>query len=120
MTKASINVVDLLGPTLDSRDEAKTLFEQLNNLFLLNNEVVLDCSEIEFMSRSFADEFHQEKLKIARNTQTVILIENATAQVIEILQAVARTQNKKKKTDLTIPVFSISSNRDLTEYLQGM
>lgn len=117
MTHAEIKILPLFGKTLDSRDEATKLFERLRDYCTQCGNIELDFSEVDFMSRSFADQFHKEKLEWAKNNDLVILIKDAPDQVIEILQAVSKTQKSKIYKMANTPVYSYSQNDSLFAFL---
>jgi len=93
---AIIKVKEAFGNTLDSRHEAAMLFDSLKDYCTQCGEIVLDFSEVMFMSRAFADQFHKEKIRWCEGTNVTIFIENANDQVSEILQAVTKTQTKRE------------------------
>jgi hypothetical protein len=112
-----IDIKSILGNTLDSRDGAIRLFRKL----LPNQkEIVFDFSAVTFMSRSFADQFHKESQKLISDKERRISITNASVQVIDILQAVAKTQHTKDRISLSLPIYSFSQLDQLTDYLQAI
>lgn len=54
-----LKLINLLPATLDSR-EAATWLAEIVREYSLSKQIELDFSGIEFMSRSFADQFHKE------------------------------------------------------------
>src|ERR1700736_5071624 len=118
MTSAIIHIKSIFGNTLDSRDEAIKLFVLLNSGYVQFQEIHLDFTAVDFMSRSFADQFHKEKGKLARDR--TISIDNASNQVISILQAVSKTQNNSVKETKDLPVYSFSKVDQFLNYLQAI
>jgi len=115
-----INIKSLIGNTLDSRDEATHLFDLLNSKCIDATEVVLDFTFVDFMSRSFADQFHKEHMKWKQQNNISLSITNAPVQVIEILQAVAKTQRGKNGKVQDLPIYSFSKADQLSQYLQAI
>ncbi len=118
MINAVINIRELVGNTLDSRDEARKLFSYLSDQYNHPQAVVFDFDAVDFMSRSFADEFH--KLKMAWSAEqncSVIEIENADVQIIDILQAVAKTQRSRELNNTDRVLLSFTNTEQLSEYL---
>lgn len=114
----TINIKQTLANTLDSRDEAIKLFRMMEEMHPSSTDVALDFSGVEFMSRSFADQFHKEKLNwVKRNRQSTIVIENADTQIIEILNAVAKTQRRDGISTLKFNALAFSRPEQLEEYL---
>ena len=120
MTHAEIKILPLVGKTLDSRDEAEKLFEHLRDYCTQCGNLELDFSEVEFMSRSFADQFHKEKMEWTKDKNLVVLIKNAPSQVIEILQAVAKTQNARFYKGAKVQFYSFSKSDPLFSFLNAI
>lgn len=118
MTKTVINIIQLFNNIITSRDEAIKLFNSINKFQHPVTEIVLDFAGIDFISRSFADQFYKEKMDWKVKTNIPLSITNATVQIIEILEAVSRTQSKKDRTVKEIPVYSFTSEELLSEYMQ--
>lgn len=115
--KAVVEIVVFkeLGRFLNTREAVTTLMEILNKN--QGAEIELDFSEVEFMSRSFADQFHKEKISFQEKSSSVIHITNANEEIIRILQAVSHTQNKKEREFIQIPVYKFSDQSLLSKYL---
>lgn len=114
MKMHTINISQTLADTLDSRDEALKLFRMMKEMHPLSTDVVLDFSGVEFMSRSFADQFHKEKLNwVEKNNQSTIVIENADAQIIDILKTVAQMQHRDRINTLKFNALSFSRPEQL-------
>jgi hypothetical protein len=122
MIPASIHVNSLIGKTLDSRDEAAKLIESISNTYSNCIEVSLDFEDVEFMSRSFADEFHKQKMNLVNEKGYTILVTNASHQIIDILKAVSKTQTKRSLTQKNIPIYSFSddSAKDLRNFMLSL
>jgi len=120
MSKLTINIESSIANTLDSRDEAIHLFDSLNSRHTELKEIELDFSYVDFMSRSFADQFYKEQVKWAQQNNIPLLITNASVQVIEILQAVSKTQKGKNGKVQDLPIYSFSKADQLSQYLQAI
>lgn len=99
---------------LISREAVVSFF---NELKYSNTELELDFSNIEFMSRSYADQFHKTKIAYEQNNKVRIHIINANEEVINMLQVVAKTQSSSERIFEKIPVFRFSKPQMLTDYL---
>jgi len=112
----TISVAKLLGKTIHTRDASRQLLD-----FIAENpcmKVELDFLDVDYISRSFADEFHANKIKLASELQKSIILTNANDEVINMFQSVARTQNKRFKEDTaTRPIYKYSSWSQLESYL---
>jgi hypothetical protein len=78
--------------------------------------IELDFLDVDYISRSFADDFHADKIKLAMEQQKSIILTNANDEIINMLQSVARTQNKRYKQDAIRPVYKYSSWSQLESY----
>lgn len=110
-----IKVIQNLSELLNSREAATMLLDLVIEQQV--DRVELDFSEIEFMSRSFADQFHKERYALQSNNGLIIEISNANEEIINMLNTVARTQNKTKREFFKLPVFKYSDTDMLSDYL---
>jgi len=120
MSRTIIDIEPLIGNTLDSRDEVIHLFDTLNSKYTEFRELVLDFTSVDFMSRSFADQFYKEQIKWTLRNDHLLSITNAPVQVIEILQAVSKTQMGKNGKVQDLPIYSFSKADQLSQYLQAI
>jgi|SRR6218665_210883 len=81
------------------------------------NNVELDFSRVEFMSRSFADQFVKEQLQLQKGPGVFIQVINANEEIIKILGIVTKTQNKTDREFTVIPVYKFSNSQLLSDYL---
>jgi anti-anti-sigma regulatory factor len=110
-----IKIAELIDTNLHSRDAAQILFENLDTLQTAN-KIVLDFSDVIYMSRSFADQFHKEMQKsIALGVVVEVL--NCNDHVTEILKAVAKTQNSTNRQRPVLPYIEFANEKDFENYL---
>lgn len=112
---STIPVRDIFDSTLHTRDAANQLLKWVEQD--LCDHVELDFAEVEYISRSFADQFHAEKLKLATKTNKVILVTNANEEVIRMLQAVAQTQGKVNRSYEKVQVYNYTDWKSLERFL---
>ena len=110
-----INVADEFGFTLNTREAAIGFFRFLSEK--TNIKIEFDFSKVEFISRSFADQFHKEKEKFQNERNAIIDISNATEEIVNILRIVAKTQNKTNRDYLKLSVFKYSDQHKLADYM---
>ncbi|MEX0811236.1 MAG: hypothetical protein WD048_03400 [Chitinophagales bacterium] len=110
-----IKVKDVLSVMLNSREAAIMIFDEIKQKNL--STVEFDFTDVEFMSRSFADQFYKESNKVENNTAVQIVVSNATEAVRNVLQTVAKTQNKTNRSYNKLPVFKFSNASSLKDYL---
>jgi len=113
--ESTIHVEQLLGKTLHTREASRHLFGFVAASPCDNIE--LDFLDVDYISRSFADEFHADKLKLATDHQKSIIVTNANDEIMNMLQSVARTQNKQYKPNTTKTVYRYSNWGPLESYL---
>ncbi|MDT8412561.1 MAG: hypothetical protein RQ875_08885 [Vicingaceae bacterium] len=111
-----IQVVEEVSRLLNTREAATELMNAVRESKCKHIE--FDFSNVEFMSRSFADQFYKEKIIFMKNDNDIIIdITNANEEVVNMLRTVANTQNKVKRDYLTLPVFKFSDSEMLSNYL---
>lgn len=117
---AYFNVAKHIGNLLNTREAADSFMDFIAKSS--TSEIVeLDFKDVEFMSRSFADQFH--KLKIAllnQKTFSVIDVVNASPVVIEMLQAVIKTQSKTERNYESFPVYKFKEITSLQNFLSTL
>lgn len=111
----SIPVLELLGATIHTREAADTLLQVAETHPC--DEVDLDFSGVEFISRSFADQFHVDKICLAQKINKIIIVTNANEPVINMLQAVAKTQNKTDRKFMHVPVYRYNDLKSVERFL---
>ena len=112
---ATIPVFDLLSSTLHTRQAAKELLQASAENPC--DHVVLHFANVEYISRSFADQFHADKLKLADSSTKTIIVTNANEEVFKMLQAVANTQHKVNRDYEKIPVYNYTDWNSLERFL---
>ena len=112
-----IDVFAKIGETLNTREAATLLFVCVVENYAKN--VVFDFSKVEFMSRSFADQFHKERMKLKEELGLMIDLKDASESVRKMLVTVEATQNKRNRFYTELPVFRFSNDR-IEEYLLAL
>lgn len=119
--KAVLQIVvkDEFDSILNTREAAKELlsvvYEQPCNL------VELDFQDIEFISRSFADQLHKEKTEI-QNTHPHCLVKiiNANDSILNMLDTVVRTQANSNRKEDSFDHYQIADYKTLKNYFLGI
>lgn len=110
-----INVYDRFGETLNTRVSATNLLELVR---IFRGDIVnLDFHNVVFMSRSFADQFHKERVKLQIDNDILFEISNASDDIRKMLTIVASTQEKKERHYRVLPIFNFTKEESLEEYL---
>lgn len=112
---ATISVFELLSSTIHTRQAATELMEAITQNPC--NYIELDFAKVEYISRSFADQFHADKLALAHKEQKNIIVSNANEEILKMLQAVAQTQAKEKREYEKIPVYNYTDWNSLERFL---
>ncbi len=81
------------------------------------NSIGIDFFHVEYISRSFADQFYSDKMNCAVKLKKNIIVSNANETVMHMLNAVEKTQNKQPNTFLNIPIYKYSSPSQLENFL---
>lgn len=117
MIASELKLVNVLPTTLDSREAATRLADMVRE-YSGDRQVELDFSGIEFMSRSFADQFHKE-LYLHDDDSFEIVIKNADAAIINMLNAVSKTQTKRKVVKKTHQVASYNDLKQMESFVMS-
>ena len=112
-----IDVFAQVGETLNTREAATLLFVCVVENYAKN--VVFYFSKVEFMSRSFADQIHKERMKLKDQYGLIIDLKDASESVRKMLVTVEATQNKRNRFYTELPVFRFSNDR-IEEYLLAL
>jgi hypothetical protein len=99
---------------LISREVVFSLFDKLSKF---DSDLELDFSNIEFISSSYADQFHKAKNDFENKHNSKIHILNANEKVIRMFQVVSKTQNSHERLFEKIPVYKFSKIDSLSDYL---
>jgi hypothetical protein len=117
MTRSIIlTVSERVGSNPNYRNSASVLFEAIP---LHVEEVVLDFSGVEFISRGFADELHKERLRIQAERNVHVVLEEVSEEVQRMMNTVARTQQAGNRSEFRLPVIRITSANQLENLLLG-
>lgn len=111
----TITVLDILGTTIHTREASVTLLKVAGNDPC--DQLDLDFAGVAFISRSFADQFHADKIRLAQKSNKRIMVTNANESIINMLQAVSRTQNKTERHFPRIPVYKYTDKNALERFL---
>lgn len=112
-----IKLLDFFPTTLDSREAATRLADMVRE-YSGDKQIELDFSGIEFMSRSFADQFHKE-LYLNEQDAFEIVIKNANGPIIQMLNAVSKTQTKRKAVKKTHQVVSYTDLKQMEIFVMS-
>lgn len=103
--------------SLHSREQAQELFASVLNLIRHNEDVWVDFSDIEFISRSFADELVHLKLSSAK--KDLINFCCTSQEVKTMLEIVAYTQ-MNKRFEKKLPVYQFDSLEKVFKYFSNI
>lgn len=109
------HIIDHLGDSLNTREAAADFLKEVSANKC--DVIELDFKGVNFMSRSFADQFYKRKVKIDAKSEKVIEIINANEHVLKMLNAVKKTQNKTDREYRVLSSIKYSDNNMLNDYL---
>ena len=113
--ETTIRLVDLLGTTIHTREASNQLLKLVQENPC--QKIELDFLNVSYISRSFADQLYADKTRLSNDLRKYLVITNANDEVISMLQAVERTQNKSRKQYVDSPVYKYSSWKQIEDYL---
>ena len=109
--KNIVKIASIFPASISSRQSIALLQNAVS--LSKNVKYVFDFNGIEFISRSFADEF----LKFATNETSEFEIKNANSTIIEMINAVKKTQEPIERHFNTIPILSYKRGAALNRLL---
>jgi hypothetical protein len=112
---ATISVSESIGTMVHTREASSILMKLIEKEPC--NYIELDFLNVEYISRSFADQFYIDKVNYAHHLKKNLVVSNANDEVMHMLHAVAKTQHKKMNTAISIPVYKYSSQSQLDDFL---
>lgn len=110
-----ISVSELLSSSIHTREASSVLIKLVEQDPC--DHIELDFTSVEYISRAFADQFHIDKINCAINYQKIIIVSNASEEVIAMFQLVAKTQSDRSRIVSTIPVYKYSSKLQFDNFL---
>lgn len=90
----TIKLSEAIGNQLVSREQADELFLLISKL--KSNTIVLDFSEIEFVSRSFADQLFKQKEDFFENSSCVFVFEHISSSIEKMLNTVKTSRSNSQ------------------------
>lgn len=112
-----IRIASEIDSIINTREVALQIKKQIEESTCKHIE--LDFQDVEFISRSFADQMHKEKIELADKGILVVLV-NASSSVMDMFRAVSNTQNAVDRQRQEIPVYKITNMDALSEYLYSI
>ena len=113
--QTTIQISELLGKTIHTRDASNYLLQVVAATGY--QQIELDFSGVDYISRSFADQFHANKIKLAIEQQKSTIVTNANTEVVNMFQAVTKTQNKTDRATASLPVYKFTTWNQLENFL---
>ena len=117
----TLDITTILGTELKSRTSARDFAMYLQNMKI--NEVCVDFSRVNSVTRSFMDEFYQLFLKAGKSLNTSVSLQNLNQQADAFLKSVELTSDRPR------PAIGVSANarfvnlqtvQQLNEYLESI
>lgn len=112
--KNIISVFKLFGTSVHTRESSGLLMNKAEKYPF--SSVEFDFSKVNYISRSFADQFYFDKINLAERLKKNIIITNANEEVVRMINIVSKTQKKEIKNHFTIPVLKFTSKKKLEDF----
>lgn len=111
----NISVKSILGNTINTREAAQILLHNLKNDS--GAKIIMDFSEVDFISRSFADSLVKKRDELLNAGSFEFSLVNASDSILTMIQSVEKTQNKQKRSESSFIVYKYSEGYLVSEYL---
>ena len=112
-----IRIASEIDSIINTREAALNIKKQIQESACKHIE--LDFEDVEFISRSFADQMHKEKIELADKGILIVML-NASSSIMDMFRAVSNTQNAVNRYRKEIPVYKITNMDSLSEYLYSI
>ena len=117
----TIDITTILGTELKSRTSARDFAKYLHNMKI--NEVCVDFSRVNSVTRSFMDEFYQLFLKAGKTMNASVNMKNMNQQAEAFLKSVEQTSGRPRHaiggSDNARFVY-LQTVQQLNEYLESI
>lgn len=116
-TEFEVELREFFNNSLDTRESVLLLLDKITQEVYtgINNNITLDFTGIDFMSRSFADEFH--KKVNSKQFKASLSFEHMNNDILTMLKMVEKTQ-KSRSSSIKKPSFiKIDNLESLDDYL---
>lgn len=113
-----ITLCKLIGKSLISRDQAEALSKLILEQKGSSLSIVLDFENVDFVSRSFADELVTLLNKIVQKETYSFSYSNFNEQHIQMFEAVRNTQKPTLKKRVSLPIMRFSTEKEFYNYLE--
>lgn len=101
-------------PRLTTRDVANVIFDKIDSTHPVTIE--MDFDSITFISRSFADEFHKNKLAFVKERDIEVIVVNCPENVLATFKEVAATNKPDFKRTYRKAFFKVAHIRTSSDW----
>jgi anti-anti-sigma regulatory factor len=105
------------GPDLRFRVSVKRLVQQIELNLSNDSALELDFKGIDFISRAFADELVKAVDTLKKKTGKSIIFSNPSFSVIQVLEAVQKTQTHRMVTESKITNYQFDSVEAMKDFM---
>jgi anti-anti-sigma regulatory factor len=113
-----ITAKSILGNTINTREAAQILLHNLKNDN--NAKITLDFSDVDFISRSFADSLIKKRNELMHSGSFEFKIQNASDSVMSMLESVEKTQHYKHRSQSSFRIIKYSEAELVANYFLSL
>lgn len=117
----TIDITTILGTELKSRTSARDFAKYLFNMKI--DEVCVDFSRVNSVTRSFMDEFYQLLLKAGKELNASVRLQNMDQQAEAFLKSVEQTSVRPRQiieANADARFVNLQTVQQLNEYLESI
>lgn len=117
----TIDITTILGTELKSRTSARDFAKYLFNMKI--DEVCVDFSRVNSLTRSFMDEFYQLLLKAGKELNASVRLQNMDQQAEAFLKSVEQTSVRPRQiieANADARFVNLQTVQQLNEYLESI
>jgi len=113
-----IPVKNILGETLSTRESVKLLLR--NRELIYTKNITLDFSNVDFISRSFADSLIKKRNELMHSGSFEFKIQNASSSVMSMLESVEKTQHYTHRSQSSFRIIKYSEADLVANYFLSL
>lgn len=114
---ATIKLAAYFDSSINTRDAVRAVFAE--SIPSNTKNLVIDFSDIEFISRSPGDEILKQRKKLI-NADISVTFKDVPAQVAKVLDVIGKKVDNAGQSVANIPVYSFSKTSELEAFLESI
>lgn len=116
-TMSEIKIASEFASNLRLRNTARLLFQKIRREAGNGGEIILNFSDVSFMSRAFADQFVKELITLESEGKVKVALGNIPFPIQQLLKTVQITQSERKVLQSNIRTMHFDSVEAMRDFM---